>query len=175
MRYLIVGANNSGKSEHAEMLLIKSGQSLGYFATLPPKDEHRTRILRHEERRDSRWVVHQANYELSADISSLNMLLEVGAVLFDGLSIYLRETILMQPDSASVINALNAFCTSFTQVLSRALSSWIVVDVAWEYLTGLDPYELVDWTRYLQSKLVTECGAVRIYTSFDKMADTTRA
>ena len=66
---LVLGASSSGKSEFAEALAAKTGQTVIYVATAkvdPSDGEWQARIIKHQQRRPSSWQT----VALSDDLSS---------------------------------------------------------------------------------------------------------
>ena len=68
---LVTGASNSGKSEFAEMLAIKSNKSVCYIATAkedPSDQEWQAKILKHQQRRPPSWQTLSISLELPSYI-----------------------------------------------------------------------------------------------------------
>lgn len=85
---VVTGGARSGKSEFAEQYVLHYSPKCDYIATAEILDEEMAeRVRLHRQRRDSRWVNHEAPYEAEKVFAALGQ--ETGAVLFDCLTIYM--------------------------------------------------------------------------------------
>lgn len=87
---LVTGGARSGKSEFAERYVLHYSPKCDYIATAEIlDDEMAERVRLHRERRDERWLNHEAPYHAEAVLAALGP--ETGAVLFDCLTIYMAN------------------------------------------------------------------------------------
>ncbi|MFZ1428439.1 MAG: bifunctional adenosylcobinamide kinase/adenosylcobinamide-phosphate guanylyltransferase [Geminicoccaceae bacterium] len=90
---LVLGGARSGKSAHAESLVVASGLQLVYIATAQALDgEMRQRIRHHRDRRSAAWLTVEAPLELAAAIAT-----HTGperAILVDCLTLWLTNVLL---------------------------------------------------------------------------------
>lgn len=85
---LVTGGARSGKSEFAERYVLHYSPRCDYIATAEILDEEMAeRVRLHRERRDARWVNHEAPYHAEETFAKLGE--ETRAVLFDCLTIYM--------------------------------------------------------------------------------------
>lgn len=85
---LVTGGARSGKSEFAERYVLHYSPKCDYIATAEILDaEMAERVRLHRERRDARWVNHEAPYHAEQTFANLSE--KTGAVLFDCLTIYM--------------------------------------------------------------------------------------
>jgi adenosyl cobinamide kinase/adenosyl cobinamide phosphate guanylyltransferase len=87
---LVVGPNNSGKSELAEQLAARSEPPVCYLATLPALAIHRQKIRMHQSRRPSCWRTLELRARAAPDRKTLASISE-RTILLDGLGIYVRR------------------------------------------------------------------------------------
>lgn len=94
---LVTGGAKSGKSAFAEQLAEQSGGRLGYIATARAGDEEmRQRIIRHQERRDSRWQTLEEPLQPSA-LLALDHASNYDVLLLDCLTVLISNIILNEP------------------------------------------------------------------------------
>ena len=87
---MVTGGARSGKSEFAEQYVLHYSPKCDYIATAEILDEEMAeRVRLHRERRDSRWVNHEAPYHAEQAFAALGS--ETKAVLFDCLTIYMAN------------------------------------------------------------------------------------
>lgn len=102
---LVLGGARSGKSAHAEQLVISAPAPWLYLATGQAfDDEMRERIAEHRKRRDSRWLTIDAPVELAAALRA-----QAGqrrAVLVDCLTLWLSNTMLAGHDVGVAVDDL---------------------------------------------------------------------
>ena len=61
---LVTGGTRCGKSEYAEQLVEAMGEHYLYLATAKITDyEMEKRVLKHQERRSSKWDTHEVDYD----------------------------------------------------------------------------------------------------------------
>lgn len=85
---MVTGGARSGKSEFAERYVLHYSPKCDYIATAEILDEEMAeRVRLHRERRDERWVNHEAPYHADRTFAELGE--ATGAVLFDCLTIYM--------------------------------------------------------------------------------------
>lgn len=107
---LITGSASSGKSEFAETLAIKSGESVIYIATAVVDEtdpEWQEKILKHQQRRPQNWQTIAASTELPTYIEQAN----------------LRECLLIDSLGTWVANFLEWDRVRWQQKCDRLLSS----------------------------------------------------
>ncbi len=87
---MVTGGARSGKSEFAESYVMHYSPKCDYIATAEILDEEMAeRVRLHRERRDARWVNHEAPYHADRVFAALGA--ETQAVLFDCLTIYMAN------------------------------------------------------------------------------------
>ena len=87
-KLLWLPAERSGKSEFAERYVLHYSPKCDYVATAEILDEEvAERVRLHRERRDARWINHEAPYHAERTLEALSA--ETGAVLFDCLTVYM--------------------------------------------------------------------------------------
>jgi len=87
---LILGGARSGKSRHAEQLVIDSGKKKYYIATAQAHDEEmRSRIEIHQERRSKDWIVIEQPFTLADTLSEHDH--EDHCILIDCLTLWLSN------------------------------------------------------------------------------------
>ena len=85
---MVTGGARSGKSEFAERYVLHYSPKCDYVATAEILDEEMAeRVRLHRERRDARWINHEAPYHAERTLEALSA--ETGAVLFDCLTVYM--------------------------------------------------------------------------------------
>jgi len=104
---LVLGGARSGKSRHAEELIMRAGPPWTYVATAEARDEEmRARIAHHRARRDANWQTLNAPLDLADAISSVT-----GPTLIDCLTLWLSNVMLAERDvdaeSARLLAALS--------------------------------------------------------------------
>lgn len=133
---LVTGPARSGKSEWAETLATRSGQSVTYIATaqLNPADpEWQARIEQHQQRRPATWTTHVVPLELAAIVQAAS---PATCLLVDSLGTWLANC-LEQDDETwhvtanSLLSALKQ--TTATVILVAEETGWGVVPA---YPTG---------------------------------------
>jgi adenosylcobinamide kinase / adenosylcobinamide-phosphate guanylyltransferase len=87
---MVTGGARSGKSEFAESYVMHYSPKCDYIATAEILDEEMAeRVRLHRERRDARWINHEAPYHADKVFAALGA--ETQAVLFDCLTIYMAN------------------------------------------------------------------------------------
>ncbi len=87
---MVTGGARSGKSEFAESYVMHYSPKCDYIATAEILDEEMAeRVRLHRERRDARWINHEAPYHADKVFAALGA--ETQAVLFDCLTIYMSN------------------------------------------------------------------------------------
>lgn len=87
---MVTGGARSGKSEFAESYVMHYSPKCDYIATAEILDEEMAeRVRLHRERRDARWINHEAPYHADKVFAALDA--ETQAVLFDCLTIYMSN------------------------------------------------------------------------------------
>ena len=95
MNELIIGGARSGKSAHAESLVLGSGLQPVYVATAQALDgEMRQRIRHHRDRRSAAWQTVEAPLELAAAVTAHTR--PEHAVLVDCLTLWLTNVMLAE-------------------------------------------------------------------------------
>ncbi|MFN3625537.1 MAG: bifunctional adenosylcobinamide kinase/adenosylcobinamide-phosphate guanylyltransferase [Hyphomicrobium sp.] len=91
---LVLGGARSGKSHHAELLVMQTPAPWTYLATAEALDEEmRERIAHHRNRRDARWLTRDAPLDLPNVLAELS-----GPVLVDCLTLWLSNVMLAERD-----------------------------------------------------------------------------
>lgn len=91
---LVLGGARSGKSRHAELLVMQAPAPWTYLATAEALDaEMRERIAHHRNRRDARWQTRDAPLDLPNVLAELS-----GPVLVDCLTLWLSNVMLAGRD-----------------------------------------------------------------------------
>ncbi|WP_337555865.1 bifunctional adenosylcobinamide kinase/adenosylcobinamide-phosphate guanylyltransferase [Phascolarctobacterium succinatutens] len=89
---MVTGGARSGKSEFAERYVLHYSPKCDYVATAEILDEEMAeRVRLHRQRRDARWINHEAPYHAERTLEALSA--ETGAVLFDCLTVYMCNLI----------------------------------------------------------------------------------
>jgi adenosyl cobinamide kinase/adenosyl cobinamide phosphate guanylyltransferase len=102
---LVLGGARSGKSRYAEELIAGHAAPWVYIATAQAfDDEMRTRIARHQARRNSDWRTIEAPTDLAAAIAGAAM----RPVLVDCLTLWLTNLVLGGHDIHAAVSALEA-------------------------------------------------------------------
>jgi adenosylcobinamide kinase/adenosylcobinamide-phosphate guanylyltransferase len=123
---LVLGGARSGKSRHAEELIIARPPPWTYVATAQAlDDEMMARIAEHRSRRDPRWRTVEAPRDIADAIERAE-----GAVLIDCLTLWLSNLMLAGADIAAETARLE-------RILSRVVHP--VVLVANEVGLGIVP------------------------------------
>lgn len=105
---LVLGGTRSGKSEVAERMAGASGAAVTYVATArvdPGDDDHAARVARHRDRRPATWTTVEC-----PDPDDLPAVLRstAGTVLVDSLGTWVTGRADLDPDAASLVEALVA-------------------------------------------------------------------
>jgi adenosylcobinamide kinase / adenosylcobinamide-phosphate guanylyltransferase len=105
---LVLGGARSGKSRHAEALIMRAGPPWTYVATAEALDEEmRARISHHRARRDANWQTLDAPLDLAGVIRSVTR-----PTLIDCLTLWLSNVMLAERDveaeSAGLLAALSS-------------------------------------------------------------------
>jgi len=104
---LVLGGARSGKSRHAETLVLSAGATPLYFATGEPRDgEMAARIQRHRERRGTDWRTVEEPLELATALT--REATPDTAVLVDCLTLWLGNLMGADRDVEAEIAALVA-------------------------------------------------------------------
>jgi adenosylcobinamide kinase / adenosylcobinamide-phosphate guanylyltransferase len=123
---LVLGGARSGKSRHAEELLMQAAPPWTYVATAEAfDDEMRERIAHHRARRDEHWHTRDVPLELSQAVSEVK-----APTLIDCLTLWLSNVMLAGRDA-------DAECDRLTTAL--AAGSGPIVVVSNEVGLGLVP------------------------------------
>ena len=103
---LVLGGARSGKSRHAEELIMRAAAPWTYVATAEARDdEMRARIDQHRARRDANWHTLDAPLDLAGAIQSV-----AGPALIDCLTLWLSNVMLADRDvEAEIARLLAAF------------------------------------------------------------------
>lgn len=104
---LVLGGARSGKSRHAETLVMRAPSPWTYVATAEALDEEmRERIAHHRDRRDARWQTRDVPLELAAEVERFE-----GPTLIDCLTLWLSNVMLagrnVEAESERLIGALS--------------------------------------------------------------------
>ena len=87
---LVLGGQRSGKSRHAERLVVESGLARIYLATATPGDgEMATRIAAHRDRRDGEWTTVEEPLDLAGALEQFAR--PDAVVLVDCLTLWLNN------------------------------------------------------------------------------------
>lgn len=115
---LVLGGARSGKSSHAERLVMQDAEPWSYVATAQAFDAEMTeRIAEHRARRDERWRTVDAPLDLAGVLSDL----PAGrTVLVDCLTLWLSNQMLGEWD-------IEVESARLVEVLSRPRGPWFVV------------------------------------------------
>lgn len=116
---LVTGPARSGKSEWAEALAERSGQSVIYVATaqIDPDDrEWQARIAQHQRRRPATWTTLAVPVELAATIQTATA---SDCLLVDSLGTWLAN--LLEHDDASWQQQVQAVLASLCQTESHVI------------------------------------------------------
>ncbi len=115
---LVIGGARSGKSAHAERLIVALPPPWTYVATAQAfDDEMRERIAHHQARRDDQWETLDAPIDLVAALETAG---EGTPVLVDCLTLWLTNHMLADHD-------LEAECAKLAKMLARPKGPWFVV------------------------------------------------
>ena len=91
---LVIGGMRSGKSRHAESLVLARPPPWSYVATAETGDaEMAARIAMHQARRGAGWLTVEAPHDLAAAVATLP---RGGAVLIDCMTLWLSNRMLAQ-------------------------------------------------------------------------------
>lgn len=110
---LVLGGARSGKSAHAESLVLGSGLQPVYVATAQALDgEMRQRIRHHRDRRSGAWQTVEAPLELAAAVTTHAS--PERAVLVDCLTLWLTNVMLAERDPETESDRLLAALAAAT-------------------------------------------------------------
>jgi len=114
----VVGGARSGKSRHAESLIVAAPAPWVYIATAQAFDDEMVeRIAHHRARRESGWETIEAPLELSGTLASI----EPGRpVLVDCLTLWLTNVMLGGRD-------VEVECSRLVETLAQPRGPWVVV------------------------------------------------
>ena len=113
---LITGGAASGKSRHAERLVLSAASAPVYIATAQAWDtEMQAKIKRHQARR-SGWHEIEAPHDLCAPLAAVT---PRDIVLIDCLTLWLTNHVLADSDLAAQTDAL---CTALDQCAARVVA-----------------------------------------------------
>lgn len=104
MLTLVLGGIRSGKSEHAEQLARRSGETVTYVATARgagDDDDFERRIERHRARRPVTWRTVEATSDLVRVLPSIE-----GPMLIDSLGAWVSGSADLTVDGAALVQAL---------------------------------------------------------------------
>ena len=105
---LVLGGARSGKSRHAEALLIARPGPWLYLAPAQAfDDEMRARIADHRARREEGWTTREAPLDLAGAIAAAEQ-----PALIDCLTLWLTNVILAERDVAAEVDRLVAACAA---------------------------------------------------------------
>ncbi len=125
---LVLGGARSGKSRHAEALVMRSPPPWTYVATAQAfDDEMRARIAAHRAARAPGWVTVEAPLDLPAALAAH------GPVLVDCLTLWLTNLLLAERDVDAAAASLEAALTARlapTVLVSNEVGLGIVPDNA---------------------------------------------
>jgi adenosylcobinamide kinase/adenosylcobinamide-phosphate guanylyltransferase len=114
----LIGGARSGKSSHAETLLMHHAAPWAYIATAEAyDDEMRERIAQHRSRRGDGWTTADAPLDL---VGALDAVPDGRPVLIDCLTLWLTNHMLAEHDVA-------AECLRLEKCLARPRGPWFVV------------------------------------------------
>lgn len=129
---LVLGGARSGKSRHAESLLLQSGLSPVYFATGQAlDDEMAERIRKHQEQRGNAWRTVEAPLDLASALT--REAAPDTAILVDCLTLWLSNVMGTDRDSEMEIASLVAALSGLTGpviLVSNEVGQGIVPDNA---------------------------------------------
>lgn len=137
---LVTGGARSGKSEFAERYVLHYSPKCDYIATAEILDEEMAeRVRMHRQRRDERWINHEAPYHAERVFASLSE--TTGAVLFDCLTIYMSNLLYgKNAPKGDFFERCTAVLADIDKVLEAARNCGkIVVFVSNEVGSGIVP------------------------------------
>lgn len=115
---LVLGGARSGKSRHAEALIAAHPGPWHYIATAEALDaEMAARIAEHRDRRDARWITHEAPRDLAGALIAIP---DGAPVLVDCLTLWLSNLLLAKAD-------LDAETTRLAEVIAAPRGPWVAV------------------------------------------------
>ena len=124
---LVIGGARSGKSRHAEGMILATGLPRLYIATAEAwDDEMRARIAQHQADRGANWQTVEAPHDLS---KALRAVPKGQAVLIDCVTLWLTNRMLAEADLAADTTALLqalADCPAPVVVVTNELG-WSIV------------------------------------------------
>ena len=137
---MVTGGARSGKSEFAEQYVLHYSPKCDYIATAEILDEEMAeRVRLHRERRDARWINHEAPYHAEETFAALGS--ETRAVLFDCLTIYMANLLYgKNAPQGEFLERCDAVLAEIDKVLAAARACGkIVVFVTNEVGGGIVP------------------------------------
>lgn len=150
---LVTGPARSGKSEWAEILAIKSGQTVVYVATAtenPEDAEWQQRIQKHQERRPSDWVTLVVPVKLSTTLADAQ---PNRCLLVDSLGTWVAN--LLEQDEDTWQKTVAELLTTLELVAAQVI--FVAEETGW----GVVPaYPLGRQFRDRLGSLVRQLGAV---------------
>ena len=157
---LVLGGARSGKSRHAEALVLGSGLACHYLATGTAGDgEMAARIAAHRARRGPHWTLHEEPLALASTLERVTA--PDRAVLVDCLTLWLTNLMVAEQD-------LDAATAALLDSLRRATGP--VVLVSNEVGQGVVPMNamaraVVDATGALHQRLAASAERVDLVTA----------
>jgi adenosylcobinamide kinase/adenosylcobinamide-phosphate guanylyltransferase len=124
---LVLGPARSGKSEWAETLAARSGNSITYVATAranPNDPEWQDRIQLHCQRRPAHWQTVEVPIQLAEIVKSAS---PPTCLLIDSLGTWLAN--LLEQDQASWEKTMTEFLTSLTETTASVIL--VAEEVGW--------------------------------------------
>ena len=116
---LVTGGARSGKSSFAEQLADSFGQPVAYIATAEVWDQEMAeRVTLHQQRRPDHWLTFEAPRLAEQAIRQASE--QAGVILFDCLTVYTSNCLLVQPDSLSADQRRAAVMSAINQLLLAA-------------------------------------------------------
>ena len=128
---LVLGGAASGKSRHAETLVMGVDRPRYYIATAEAwDDEMRAKVRDHKAQRGEDWITVESPMNAASALADIP---EGAIVLFDCATLWLTNQILAETDlkaaEAALLEALNT-CASPVVVVSNEVGAGIVPDNA---------------------------------------------
>ncbi len=126
---LILGGARSGKSDYAQRLAEKMGESVLFVATAEAGDEEMAaRIAKHQARRPSAWQTLEAPRDLGQSIRQ--HISEAEVVLIDCLTLLASNVLAFMPESTTTEEAdaaLNREIDYLLEIYADSSAEWVVV------------------------------------------------
>ncbi len=124
---LVLGGAASGKSAHAEKLVLKQGDTPTYIATAQAFDaEMEIKIARHIEQRGPSWTTHEAPVDVSTALGAIR---PAHPVLIDCATLWLSNLMLGDHDIDAATDALLqaiAACPAPVTIVTNEVGQGIV-------------------------------------------------